>query len=230
LKFLIPPSEGKSTKNLTNIHFKDTNFVYQKQVNQILRKLKDVEKKDLKKIYGTNEEKAKFIHKQNLLIKKLACSPAIERYSGTVFSNIKYESFSGLEKEFFYEHFLIFSGLFGAVKPHTLIPNYKLKMNVLQLYKLWNPVLTKDLKKEDSIFDLLPQIHKKAYNQTENIFNLDFVIINNGKKIPAGHFGKVIKGKFIHFIIKHQIAKLEDLIQFEDDGFKWDGKVFLNDD
>jgi len=229
LKFLIPPSEGKNLGNLSNSQFKDTKFVYQKRVNQILRKLKEVENKDLKKIYGVKGDKAKLLHKLNLNVKKGICSPAINRYSGVVFSNIGFEDFNPNEIKFFNEHFLIFSGLFGMVQPITPIPNYKLKMNVLQLHKLWNPILTKDLQKEDFIIDLLPQIHKKAFTQNENCTNIDFIIFRNGKKMPAGHFGKAIKGKFIRFVCKNQLTTIEDFIQFEDDGFKWDGKVFLKE-
>ena len=226
-KFLIPPSEGKSPENSTDILFKNTFFIYKKQVNQILRTLKSVKLADIKKIYDTSPEKAKLIHKQNLNIKKESCSYAIERYTGTVFTHIDWQAFSHSEKEFFNHHFLVFSGLFGMVSPMTLIPNYKLKMNVLSLHKLWNPILTKTLNKEDVIFDLLPQIHKKAYTQNDNCTNIDFIIHKNGNKIHAGHRGKVVKGKFIRFICKNQLTKFEDFTRFEIDGFKWDGKVFL---
>jgi uncharacterized protein len=227
LKFLIPPSEGKSILNTTDVLFKDSDFIYKKQVNQIIKTLKLIKEIDFKKVYGVMGEKAKLIHNQNLVIKKSKCTSAINRYSGTVFSNIDYQSFNEYQKEFFNNHFLIFSGLFGMLSPMTLIPNYKLKMNVFQLHKLWNPLLTTELNKEDIIFDLLPQIHKKAYTPNRNCKNIDFVLHKKGKKIHAGHFGKVVKGKFIHFVCKNQLTHFEDFIKFEYDGFKWDGEVFL---
>ena len=215
--------------NTTDIKFKETDFVFNKQVNQIYKNLKLVKAEEFKKVYGVEGEKAKLIHNQNISIKKSECSPAIMRYSGTVFTYIDYQSFNGIEKEFFHHHFLIFSGLFGMVSPMTLIPNYKLKMNVLQLHKLWNPVLTKKLNKEDVIFDLLPQIHKKAY-QNDKTQNINFIILKDGKKIPAGHFGKMVKGKFIRFVCKNQLNNFEDFIQFEENGFKWDGNVFIKEE
>ncbi len=227
MKFLIPPSEGKSTNNLTNIPFKETDFKFKKQVNEIIKKLKNMKSDEIKNIYGLKVEKAQLIHKINLNIKNELCSPAINRYSGVVFTNIQFDTFNQNEKDFFYKNFVIFSGLFGMISPNTLIPNYKLKMNTFQLYNLWKPILSNELIKENSIIDLLPQIHKKAYLQNENCINIDFAIFKNGKKIPAGHFGKAIKGKFIRFICKNQLTKFEDLIQFNDDNFKWDGKVFF---
>tara|TARA_Y100000588_G_scaffold383470_1_gene472860 strand:+ start:6831 stop:7523 length:693 start_codon:yes stop_codon:yes gene_type:complete len=227
LKFLIPPSEGKSKDNITNTIFEKTNFKHSKKVDEIIKKLIKIKPEDFKKIYGTTSEKSALIHKQNKMIKKSLCSPAILRYTGTVYSNINWQSFNDEQKEFFDRHFLIFSGLFGAVSPMTLIPNYKLKMNVLQLYKFWNPALTEELKKENLVVDLLPQIHKKAYTQHQNCVNIDFSIIKNGKKTPAGHNGKMIKGKFIQFVCRNMITKFEEMIQFELDGFKWDGERFL---
>jgi transposase len=57
--------------------------------------------------------------------------------------------------------------------------------------------------------------------------NIDFVLHKNGKKIHTGHLGKVVKGKFIHFVCKNQLTHFEDFIKFEYDGFKWNGEVFL---
>jgi len=229
MKFLIPPSEGKSIENSTKILFKTTDYKYTKQVNQVLNNLKSVESSDFKKIYGVEGDKAKLIHEINLKIKNRFCSPAINRYTGVVFSNIGFDSLTNIQKHFFNNHFFIFSGFLGMVRPLELIPNYKLKMNVLKLYKFWNPILTKDLSQEDSIIDLLPQIHKKAYTPNKNCRNIEFIILKNGKKVHAGHFGKAIKGKFIRFICQNQLTHFKELIHFKEDGFKWDGKVFLKE-
>lgn len=227
MKYLIPPSEGKTSENLTNIQFKDSKYKFNENVQIILNKLKLIKDSELVKLYGVKKEKVKHIHAINININEALCTPAISRYSGVVFSNISYETFNSTEREFFNEHFLIFSGLFGMVSPFTLIPNYKLKMNVLRLYKFWNSTLTMELKKENQIIDLLPKIHKKAYIQNQNCINIDFVIVKDGLKKPAGHFGKAIKGKFIQYICKNQITRFEDLIQFTEDGFKWDGNSFI---
>ena len=171
--------------------------------------LGDVPEEAQKKIIWSNEEKNK-------------TDIAIAFLPG--FSTTNFQ-----QKEFFDRHFLIFSGLFGSVSPMTLIPNYKLKMNVLQLYKFWNPTLTEELKKENLVVDLLPQIHKKAYTQSENCINIDFSVVKDGKKVAAGHNGKMVKGQFIQFVCRNMITKFEDMIKFEFDGFKWDGKIFLKE-
>ena len=95
----------------------------------------------IQKIYGTSLEKSLDLHSQNLNILNSFCSLAIERYSGVVFKNINWGDFNKSDKIFFDKHFFIFSGLFGVVSPMCLIPNYKLKMNVLLLHKFWNSII-----------------------------------------------------------------------------------------
>ena len=44
--------------------------------------------------------------------------------------------------------------MFGMLTPLTMIPDYKLKMNVLNLQHHWSPLLTEELAKEDIVIDL----------------------------------------------------------------------------
>ena len=116
------------------------------------------------------------------------------------------------------------------VTPMTLIPNYKLKMNVLSLQHHWNPILTETLKNEKVIVDLLPQVHRKAYTPNKvNVIPVDFQITNKGKKSAAGHFGIAVKGEFIRYISENNITDIKGFSGFEYEGFKWDGTSFVKE-
>jgi len=227
MKILIPPSEGKSNINPTDTLFSETNFKFEKEVKQVVKLLGLINNEVLSSVYGTTEKKAIGYHMQNQDIFKSRCAPAIERYSGVVYENINWSTMSNVEKKYMEKHIRIFSGLFGIVTPKTMIPNYKLKMNVLSLQNHWNNIITKELEKEKVIFDLLPQVHRKAYTKNNNVINIDFLVINKGKKKAAGHFGKSVKGKFIRFLAQNNITKLDEFNQFEYDGFQWDGHAFV---
>ena len=108
-----------------------------------------------------------------------------------------------------------------------MIPDYKLKMNVLSLKSLWGPIISDYLKDEDIIFDLLPQVHRKAYKPNKNRVQIDFLVRTKGKTSAAGHFGKAVKGQFIRFLASNQITNMDDFKDFEYDGFKWNGKQFV---
>tara|TARA_Y100000389_G_C17471344_1_gene531520 strand:+ start:20263 stop:20967 length:705 start_codon:yes stop_codon:yes gene_type:complete len=222
MKILIPPSEGKAKiQKPQDILFKDTNFVFEKYVKQVVRLLNLIDNEDLRSIYGTSQEKSELFHRQNEDIFKSRCDYAIERYTGVVYEHLKWGTLSDSGKKYMEDHVLIFSGLFGMTTPLTLIPDYKLKMNVLSLQYHWGPVLTDALKDEDVIFDLLPQVYRKSYKPGKNVINVDFKVEKKGKKTAAGHFGKAVKGKFIRFLAENAITDTKDFSGFKYDGFEW---------
>ena len=230
MKYLIPPSEGKSKVVSQDILFSDTNFKFAHHVNQIVRLLSLIEDENLSSVYGTSEEKAMIFHRQNQDIFNSKCAYAIERYTGVVYEHLNWEGLNKKSQDFLDKHIYIFSGLFGMVTPRTLIPDYKLKMNVLSLQYHWNPILSEELKKEDLIIDLLPQVHRKAYTKSDNVISIDFQVVKKGKKSAAGHFGKAVKGEFVRYIAGNQINKIDDFSGFEYGGFKWDGSAFVKED
>ena len=71
----------------------------------------------------------------------------------------------------------------------------------------------------------------KLYSPKKSSVNqVDFLVINKGKKTAAGHFGKAVKGEFIRFIAQNQITDINDFEKFSYDGFKWDGDSFLKEE
>ena len=183
MKILIPPSEGKAKiQKPQDILFQDTSFIFEKHVRQVVRLLNLIDNEDLKSIYGTSQEKAEGFHRQNEDIFNSRCDYAIKRYTGVVYEHLDWESLSDKGQKYMAEHVYIFSGLFGMTKPLTLIPDYKLKMNVLSLQHHWSPIISEVLEKEDIIFDLLPQVYRKAYKPGDNVIPIEFKVEKAGKK------------------------------------------------
>ena len=58
MKILIPPSEGKTRVKATGEFFSNTNFKFERHVNQVGRLLKLIDDEDLRSVYGTSPEKA----------------------------------------------------------------------------------------------------------------------------------------------------------------------------
>ena len=229
MKYLIPPSEGKSKVISKDVLFADTNFKFEHHVNQVVRLLSLIDDEDLSSVYGTSQEKAMILHRQNQDIFNSKCAYAIERYTGVVYEHLNWETLDKKAQDFLDNHVYIFSGLFGMLSPKTLIPEYKLKLNVLSLQYHWSPILTEELQKEDFIIDLLPQVHRKAYNKGDNVVSIDFQVIKKGKKTAAGHFGKAVKGQFVRYIAQNQITSTDQFEGFEYEGFNWDGNAFVKE-
>jgi cytoplasmic iron level regulating protein YaaA (DUF328/UPF0246 family) len=227
MKILIPPSEGKAKIKPQEVKFSDTNFVFERSVKQVVRLLNLIDNEDLRSIYGTSQEKSELFHRQNEDIFKSRCAPAINRYTGVVYQHLDWGSLTNEAKAYMEKNVFIFSGLFGMTTPLTLIPDYKLKMNVLSLQYHWTPILTEALKSEKLIFDLLPQVYRKAYSPNKNTIQIEFKVEGKGSTRSAGHFGKAVKGKFIRFLSMNQIEDIKDFKYFEYDGFKWNGECFI---
>ena len=230
MKILIPASEGKAkVSSSSEIKFEDTNFVYENEVRQVVNLLELIDEEDLRSIYGTSDEKSILFHRLNQSVFTGKCVSAIERYTGVVYSNIGWLEMSKDAQSYMQKHILIFSGLFGMLRPLTPIPNYKLKMNVLSLQHHWKPVLTKSLENEEFVIDLLPQVHRKAYEPNENTLKVDFLVISKGKRVAAGHFGKAVKGQFIKYLAEKNVTSVDQFEGFHFDGFEWDGTQFIKE-
>ena len=233
MKILIPPSEGKTNiKKPMDIKFGETDFKYMEDVKMVIRLLSLIRNAEIRSIYGTSQEKAEMFHRQNQDALNSRVCHAIDRYTGVVYDHINWPTLPDHAKEFMDKHVRIFSGLFGIVTPKTLIPNYKLKMNVQSIQYFWRQKLTDILKNEEIIIDLLPQVHRKSYvKKGLNVIEVEFLILDKkqGKKITAGHYGKAVKGEFIRFIALNKIKSLDDFRGFTYEGFEWDGQSFLKE-
>ena len=124
MKILIPPSEGKARVKATGAKFSNTNFKFERHVNQVVRLLELIDDEDLRSVYGTSSEKALGFHRQNQDIFNSPCACAIERYTGVVYEHIDWITLSEKAKNYMEKYVFIFSGLFGILTPMTPIPDY----------------------------------------------------------------------------------------------------------
>ncbi|TIH19250.1 YaaA family protein [Marinifilum sp. JC120] len=214
---LIPPSEGKADGG-KNKPLKAVSGISADLIEAI-------KEADPKKLYGLKEkalEKAITVNKDVLISKTM---PAIERYTGVVYDAIDYQTLKN--KSDFDKKVLIVSGLFGLVSPTDLIPNYRLKIDKLKAAKLWVNSNSEQLKNK-FVIDLLPQAHKKAVKY-ENGIEVEFVLKKAGKKMPAGHQGKHIKGRFVRWLIENNVTNPKHFNDFNEEGYKWTGEIFLKE-
>jgi cytoplasmic iron level regulating protein YaaA (DUF328/UPF0246 family) len=197
--FLLPPSEGKNSEN--KYVKEEVSFNFEKPINIV----NNVSEKDLKCSWKRFEEWL-------LLNKNIEYSETIEaikRYSGVMFSAIDYENMNNNGKYFFQENFIIFSWMYGIVKPLDKIGNYKLPIESTWLLDfLGDKVIYKlNALKPDFVVNLLPISYWKLIfwknKKQEEVFNKlrKFKIINinflklDWKKIA--HWVKKIKGEWI---------------------------------
>lgn len=218
LIILIPPSEGKASGGSCRPLIKVS-----PQLKIMLDRFLNF-KGDQEKLLGVKGQALKDAVECNKNILSSPTLPAIERYTGVVYQGIKYPLLSISAKNFLNEHVRIVSALFGLLAPQDLIPEYKLKIEKLDAQKYWKPLIAERLK-SCFVIDLLPQAHQKAVDYKDGVA-VDFIVQKNGKRIPAGHNGKLIKGKFVRWLCENKISGPDDFVRFVEDGFKWNGLEF----
>ncbi len=211
---LLPPSEGKNSGGEGKLES------VQPTTLTLLKSIKDA---DPQKLYGLKEKALADAIETNKNILSSGLLPAIKRYKGVVYQGIDYNSLEN--KKLFCERIRIVSALFGLVRPDMKIPNYRLKIDKLDAAKLWRSVISDELK-DCFIIDLLPQAHKKAVSYEKGVA-VEFVIMKEGRKVPAGHSGKFIKGRFVRWLIENDVKNPKSFQEFSEDGFVWDGQCFV---
>ena len=211
---LIPPSEGKTPDGN-----KPPLSEISKETQHILGLWKNVPKNAWGKALGVKSKALDKAIEINKNILSAQTFPAIERYSGVVYDAIDYASLKPSAKIFFDKHVRIVSAVFGLLAPTDLIPNYKFKINNFGADKYWRAI-NKDRLKDTFVIDLLPQAHKKAVECIES-HAIDFHFLKNGKKVPAGHHGKRVKGRFVRWLAEQGSVDEKTLKGFCEDGFKW---------
>lgn len=215
---LIPPSEGK-TPGGTGKPIRPT-----RSMEEMISRL-DAYEGDWGRLLGVKGNALDAAVEANRTVRTAPTLPAIERYSGVVYDGIGYETLEKEARAWFDVHVRIVSALFGLLKPKDRIPNYKLKIEKLDAASFWKPLHEKALKHYD-VIDLLPQSHRKAVSYPEGIA-VDFVVEKNGKRVPVGHHGKMIKGRFVRWVCENQVTLPDAFSGFTEDGYHWTGELFL---
>jgi len=208
---LLPPSEGKIDGG-TMPPIKTLN-----ENQAVMFERMETYSDDFDKLYGVKGSALQRAVMANENILSAATCKAIKRYSGVVYDGIDYATLDSDAKKRADERIYIVSALFGLIRADTLIPNYKLKIDKLQAYKFWKPIIGKQLK-EDFVIDLLPQAHRKAVYYKDGI-RVEFIYRVRGDKKHAGHAGKLIKGKFVRWLLQNDITNPDKMLAFDQDGF-----------
>ena len=212
--FLLPPSEWKNKWWNYNKEIHSFDFKKPCDIATLLTE------KELKCNWNRFEEWL-FLNKTLCSWEQKEFEKAIERYSWVMYSAIDYKNMSKSWKKFFEDNFLIFSWMYGIVKPLDIIWNYKLPLEKADLYKFWWDIIPDSIIKlnPDFIVNLLPinyakliwlwtncSRHKKKLEKILNswtkVININF-LKKDGKKISHGV--KKIKGEFIKNICENNI-------------------------
>ena len=158
-------------------------------------------------------------------------APAIDIYSGVLYQALGYHTLTKRAQQRAQSQLLIFSALFGVLRPLDLIQPYRLEMGTplpnargKDLYAFWGTQISEYVSqrlKNDSVLVNLASVEyfKAVDTQKARVVNCVFEDFKDGRyKIISIH-AKRARGLMARFVIQNRIEDVEDLKGFSDGGY-----------
>lgn len=198
--------EGKISNNL------DVRF---NQTKDLISKLKNWDKDHYLKNFGISEDiyNEVFLYYNNF---DNDCSyEAFTLFNGQSYVGLEYDSLSDDDKDYLHDKVYVIDALYGIIKPKDGIKRYRLDFTVknLDIKKVWKKEINDYFKTIDDkeILSLSSNEFSSILSRDNNIYDVSFVNIVNGKKKKVSVFNKQMRGKLLRYIIKNKINSINDL-------------------
>lgn len=140
---------------------------------------------------------------------------AIDRYSWVMYDAIDHRNMDEGAQSFFNENFLIFSWMYGLLKPFDTISNYKLPIEATWLRHFWQEKITEALNdiQPTHIVNLLPGAYQKMVDLpslNSKIIHVNFFTEKDDRIVKLAHGVKKIKWEWIKNICENGIEDYND--------------------
>lgn len=162
----------------------------------------------LDKIFSTKKDLQ--LHKNEYF--KQDAMPAINRYTGVAYDYLGYDTLPMSTKTFLQKHLLIFSNLYGVVKPQDKIPYYKLKQGVslhkVSMHSHYKKQLQFLNEQDTQWLNLSANYYEKFFTPKSNYYDVKFL---KQSKVVS-HWAKAYRGVLLKECALHGINSIEKLL------------------
>ena len=229
MKIIFSPSKEMREENIfesKKIEFTESKF--KDKTNILIGILKE---KSLSEIENIMKLKGKLLNKTYKDIQdydKLKFIPAISMYYGVSFKELNLEDYSEKSLEYLKNNLLILSALYGVSLAFDLLKKYRLDMTMSiidkGLYNFWkkdiNDYISNIFSKDEVLLNLASgEFSKLIDNKKISMINIDFKEEKDGAYKSVSTYSKKARGQFLNYLIKNQIANLEDIKKIKLDGY-----------
>ncbi len=167
--------------------------------------------------------------------------PAIHLFQGDAFQKLAAVSFSKDNLLFAQNHMIIFSALYGILKPLDVVQPYRLDLKdalsvsgAENLYVYWKECVTAalnnmlSLQKNKIILNLASDEYFKLIDLKKlagKIIHVDFKVYKNKEYKIVGIYAKRGRGLLARYIINEKLDTPEDIINFKEEGFEYSASL-----
>jgi cytoplasmic iron level regulating protein YaaA (DUF328/UPF0246 family) len=150
---------------------------------------------------------------------------ALDRYSpGALYSATDFADLPTGAQRRMLENGVIFSGLFGLLRPDDLVPNYHLRMDaelpeIGEVGAFWRPHISPALNKtlEDCfVWDFLPEGLRAVWDDEHTYAErVQVRFVDEEGEEPTGEDLLSLQGQFVNHIVRETLEDLEDTEEWE---------------
>lgn len=245
MKIVISPAKSLDFESQlpTNTH---SQYPFLKQslaIEKVLKKLKPAKLSELMSISDKLSE-LNWQRNQDRKLEEIAfenARQAIYAFNGEVYIGLDSYTLSDQKMEVLQEKLRILSGLYGLLKPLDLMQPYRLEMGTKlpigknkNLYEFWKQTITKHLNSELENGELFVNLASNEYFEAVDVKKLKVPVITpefkdykNGKLKTISFFAKKARGLMVRYIIDNNCETIDDLKNFDSEGYAFDGNLSL---
>lgn len=249
MKILISPAKSIDTSINTSVPF-TTTAIFIKEADSLMKKISKFSSKKLSEMMHVSSDIAELNvnrNKQWLIPTEVTevVKPAVTVFTGEVYRGLDVKSFNDEDFKVANEQLRILSGLYGLLKPLDLMYPYRLEMGTKweistkakNLYAFWdvklNKELSKEMTKDEVIINLASTEYFKAIQPKKlknRVVTPIFKEFKNGEYKVVMMYAKNARGKMANYIIKNRLTNVEDLKNYEVDGYRYDDNLSTTDE
>ena len=242
MKIVVSPAKSLNFESPLPIQ-NYTESLFLKEAETIQKTLKKKKPKQLMELMDISEKLADLNWERNqnwsLPFSPENARPAVFAFDGDVYTGldaytIPIDKFPILE-----DKLRILSGLYGVLKPFDLMQPYRLEMGTSlpigtkkNLYEFWKKKVTSSLNSELQKDELFINLASNEYFSAVDTKTLKVPVITpefkdykDGKLKMISFFAKKARGLMVRYIIDTNAETIEDLKQFNYDGYAFDANL-----
>ncbi len=229
MKIIFSPSKEMREENIfENKKIEFTESKFKDKTNILIGLLKEKSLSEIENIMKLKGELLNKTYKDIQDYDKLKFIPAISMYYGVSFKELNLEDYSEKSLEYLKNNLLILSALYGILLTFDLVKKYRLDMTMSiidkGLYNFWkkdiNDYISNILSKDEVLLNLASgEFSKLIDNKKISMINIDFKEEKDGAYKSVSTYSKKARGQFLNYLIKNQIANLEDIKKIKLDGY-----------
>lgn len=150
---------------------------------------------------------------RNMRLREEPTAPAIEVYTGVLYSELDWSTLGAAAQERGRSSLAIASALFGLVRPHDLIPAYRLSGSVTlprlgTVASRWKPVVPRalaELAEGELVVDLRSGTYVALGQAPAGSVTMRVLTETNGKRSIVSHSNKATKGRIVRQVLAEDV-------------------------